>query len=63
MKINLPNKLSIIRVLLVPVFIILFIMSNNDDNIIFINNYYISLYRFLALIVFVIASITYYFDE
>lgn len=62
MKINLPNKLTIIRVLLVPVFIILFLLSKNDINILYFNNYNISVFRLFALIVFIIASITDYFD-
>lgn len=62
MKINLPNKLTIIRVMLVPVFIVLFVLSNTDNNIFHINNYYISFYRLLSLVVFIIASITDYFD-
>lgn len=62
MKINLPNKLTIIRVLLVPVFIIFFLLSKNDINIIYFNNYNISVFRLFALIVFIIASITDYFD-
>lgn len=62
MKINLPNKLTIIRVLLVPVFIIFFLLSKNDINIIYFNYYNISVFRLFALIVFIIASITDYFD-
>lgn len=62
MKINLPNKLTIIRVLLVPIFVMLFVISKSDTNIIYINNYNISFFRLLSLILFIIASITDYFD-
>ena len=62
MKMNLPNKLTVIRVLLVPVFIILFLLSINDNNILSIGTYNISVYRLLSLIIFIIASITDYFD-
>lgn len=62
MKINLPNKLTIIRVLLVPVFIILFLISKNDTDVINFGNYNISVFRLLSLIIFIIASVTDYFD-
>lgn len=59
---NLPNKLTMIRVILIPVFIVLFILGINDANIIYIGLYNISFYRLLSAIVFILASITDYFD-
>lgn len=44
---NLPNKLTMIRVILVPVFIVLLFMGQNNP-----------LFKYLALAVFVIASLT-----
>ena len=59
---NLPNKLTLIRVLLVPIFILFFLLSINDNNFLVFKNYNISVYRLFSLIVFIIASITDYFD-
>lgn len=59
---NLPNKLTLLRVILIPVFIVLFMMSIDDINIIHISIYSISFFRLLSAIVFVVASITDYFD-
>ena len=44
---NLPNKLTMIRVILVPVFIVLLFMGQNNP-----------IFKFLALAVFIIASLT-----
>ena len=44
---NLPNKLTMIRVILVPVFIVLLFMGQNNP-----------IFKYLALAVFVIASLT-----
>ena len=44
---NLPNKLTMIRVIMVPVFIVLLFMGQNNP-----------LFKYLALAVFVIASLT-----
>ena len=49
MTFNLPNSLTILRIILIPVIIFLFI-SNDDSN------------RFLAFVLFLIASITDYLD-
>lgn len=49
MKMNLPNKLTVLRVLLVPIFIIFLLLSNKT---------YFMFFRILPLIVFVGAAIT-----
>ena len=49
MTFNLPNSLTLLRIILIPVIIFLFI-SNDDSN------------RFLAFVLFLIASITDYLD-
>ncbi|MCQ2610034.1 MAG: CDP-diacylglycerol--glycerol-3-phosphate 3-phosphatidyltransferase, partial [Lachnospiraceae bacterium] len=59
---NIPNKLTLLRVILIPVFIVLFFMSINDTSIISIGTYSISSYRLISAIIFVVASITDYFD-
>lgn len=59
MKMNLPNKLTLSRVIAIPIFIIIFYLGRNNGNIIF---GYIDLYRLIAAVVFVLASITDYFD-
>lgn len=48
-KMNLPNKLTVLRVLLVPVFILVLLLSNKTDN---------GFFRFLPLLIFVGAAIT-----
>lgn len=49
MKNNLPNKLTVLRMLLVPVFVLVLLLSNNTDNYFF---------RFFPLLIFVVASFT-----
>ncbi len=49
MKMNLPNKLTVLRVLLVPVFMLVLLLSNNTSN---------GFFRFLPLLIFVGAAIT-----
>lgn len=49
---NLPNKLTLSRVIAIPIFIVLFILSEK----------YGELFRYTSAILFVVASITDYFD-
>lgn len=46
---NLPNKLTVLRMLLVPIFVLVLLLSNKTDNF---------LYRFIPLLIFVVASFT-----
>lgn len=65
MKMNLPNKLTMLRVLMIPVFIVLFILAENYKVTYMLhdpNSYTFNFYRFFAALVFVLASITDYFD-
>lgn len=56
---NLPNKLTIFRIILIPFFVIFFMMGIKDLNfIVKFNNYQISIYRIIAALIFVIASLT-----
>ena len=59
---SLPNKLTMSRVVAIPIFIVLFMLSFKNIGSINIGVYSIDIFRFLAAIVFVIASITDYFD-
>ena len=60
---NLPNKLTMSRVIAIPIFIVLFMLSFKSIGVIVLkNNYSIDLFRFFAAIVFVLASITDFFD-
>ena len=59
---SLPNKLTMSRVVAIPIFIVLFMLSFKNIGSINIGAYSIDIFRFLAAIVFVIASITDYFD-
>lgn len=49
MKMNLPNKLTVLRVCLVPIFVLVLLLSNKSD---------IGFFRILPLIIFVGAAIT-----
>lgn len=56
---NLPNKLTLFRIILIPVFIILFLMGlDNTENVLNIGLYNINVYRLWSAIVFAIASLT-----
>ena len=59
---NLPNKLTMSRVIAIPIFIVLFMLSFRNIGSINIGTYSIDIFRFLAALVFVLASITDYFD-
>lgn len=63
---NLPNKLTVIRVLLVPLLILIFMFPYDTAGInipvYHVLNTDISLVNIIVLIIFIIASITDYFD-
>ena len=52
---NLPNKLTLSRVIAIPIFIMFFVLGKNYDS-------GLNIYRIIAAIIFVLASITDYFD-
>lgn len=60
-KMNLPNKLTLSRVIAIPIFVIYFVIGMKNSHIINIG-ISIDLYRLIAAIIFVAASITDYFD-
>lgn len=60
---NLPNKLTMSRVLAIPVFIVFFMLESKRIGDLSIGSVYkIDIFRFLAALTFMIASITDYFD-
>ena len=62
MNINLPNKLTLSRVIAIPIFVVLMIFSFYEKYPISIFSIKIDLFRLIAAILFVAASITDYFD-
>lgn len=68
MKMNLPNKLTVLRVFMVPIFIFLFLLSSGKiypmtiSTLSYEFGYTIDLFRLLSAIVFLIASVTDFFD-
>ena len=60
-KMNLPNKLTLSRVIAIPIFIIFFVIGIKNEHMITLIMK-IDLFRFIAAIIFVAASITDYFD-
>ena len=60
-KMNLPNKLTLSRVIAIPIFIIFFVIGMKNEHIISLIMK-IDLFRLFAAIIFVAASITDYFD-
>ena len=60
-KMNLPNKLTLSRVIAIPIFIVFFVMGMKNTHIID-GIVKIDIYRLVAAIIFVAASITDYFD-
>ena len=68
MKMNLPNKLTVLRVFMVPIFIFLFLLSSGKiypmtiSTLSYEFGYTIDLFRLLSATVFLIASITDFFD-
>lgn len=61
-RMNLPNKLTLSRVIAIPIFIIFFVLGMNNQHSISFFVINIDLYRLIATIIFVGASITDYFD-
>ena len=65
---NLPNKLTVLRVFMVPIFIFLFLLSSGKiypmtiSTLSYEFGYTIDLFRLLSAIVFLIASVTDFFD-
>lgn len=60
-KMNLPNKLTLSRVIAIPIFIVFFVLGMKNTHPMSIG-VSIDLYRLIAAIIFVAASITDYFD-
>lgn len=56
---NLPNRLTLMRILVIPVMVIIFYIPYLNDNTIFLN---ISYANFINLILFCLASMTDYLD-
>ena len=56
---NLPNKLTMSRVIAIPIFIVFFVLGTLNREI---SNNGINIYRAMAAAIFVAASITDYFD-
>ena len=60
---NLPNKLTMSRVIAIPIFIAFFMLSfRNAKAIHLFNTYEIDIFRLLSGLTFLLASITDYFD-
>ena len=59
---NLPNKLTIFRVILIPFFIVCFYIPNLVVNTISVNNYLIPYANLLGLVIFLLAAITDFID-
>ena len=55
---NLPNKLTMLRIILIPVFIILLAFGWSDLGEIYVLNNLIPMNHVLATIVFIVASLT-----
>ena len=61
-KMNLPNKLTLSRVIAIPIFIFFFVLGMKNSHIINLFVIKIDLYRLVSAIIFVAASITDYYD-
>lgn len=65
MKMNLPNKLTVLRVLMIPVFVVFMLLSIGDADIAVLRTELperFRLYRYLAFAVFCLASFTDFLD-
>lgn len=58
---NLPNKLTLSRVIAIPAFIVFFVLGMQNSRVLNIG-VNIDLYRLIAAVIFVLASITDYLD-
>lgn len=59
---NLANKLTLLRVILIPFFIVCFYIPNLVVNTISVNNYLIPYANLLGLVIFLLAAITDFID-
>ena len=59
---NLANKLTLLRVILIPFFIVCFYILNLVVNTISVNNYLIPYANLLGLVIFLLAAITDFID-
>ena len=59
---NLANKLTLLRVILIPFFIVCFYIPNLVVNTISVNNYFIPYANLLGLVIFLLAAITDFID-
>ena len=59
---NLANKLTVLRGILIPFFIVCFYMPNLGVNTISVNNYLIPYANLLGLVIFLLAAITDFID-
>lgn len=59
---NLANKLTLLRVILIPFFIVCFYIPNLVVNTVSVNNYLIPYAHLLGLVIFLLAAITDFID-
>lgn len=59
---NLANKLTLLRVILIPFFIVCFYIPNLVVNTVSVNNYLIPYANLLGLVIFLLAAITDFID-
>ena len=59
---NLPNKLTVLRIFMIPVFIILMCLPSEAFGVMNLLGSQISVVHFLAMIIFAVASFTDYLD-
>lgn len=59
---NLANKLTLLRIILIPFFIVCFYIPNLMMNTVWVNNYPIPYANLLGLVIFLLAAITDFID-
>lgn len=59
---NLPNKISLARTILIPIFVICLLVNFTSTTISILGGHPISIHQFIGAIIFIIASITDYVD-